>query len=63
METVEGEEEEDIVDKILIEQRLTHMEIETLRELLIINYRYSEKEVEDFNDEEIKEEFRRIYQL
>ncbi len=63
VETVEGEEEEDIVDKILIEQRLTHMEIETLRELLIINYRYSEKEVEDFNDEEIKEEFRRIYQL
>ena len=63
VETVEDEEEEDIVDKILIEQRLTYMEIETLRELLIINYKYSESETEDLDDDEIIEEFRKIYQL
>ena len=61
-ETVD-EDEEDIVDKILIEQRLRHMEIETLRELLIINYKYSEIEVDDFNDDEIIEEFRKLYRL
>ena len=62
VETVD-EEEEDIVDKILIQQRLTQIEIETLREILIVNYKYSEREVTDLNDDEIIEEFQKIYRL
>ena len=53
----------DIIDKIMIEQRLTHMEMETLKEILIINYEYRETEVENMNDDEVIETFKTIYRL
>ena len=57
------EEEEDIVDKIMVMQRLTEMEVETLRELLKYNYRYEEAVVDAMDEDEIQEEFKQIWKL
>ena len=57
------EEEEDIVDKIMVMQRLTQMEVETLRELLKYNYRYDEVVVDAMDEDEIQEEFKQIWKL
>lgn len=57
------EEEEEIVDKILVKQRLTEMEMATLRELLKYTYRYDEVMVDSMDDDEVMEEFVQIYSL
>ncbi len=63
IETDVDEHEEEIVDKIAVRQRLTQMEITTLREMLVINYRYDEDVVEEMDDDEVQEEFLKIYSL
>ena len=62
-ETDVDEHEEEIVDKIAVRQRLTQIEIKTLREMLVINYRYEEDVVEEMDDDEVQEEFLKIYSL
>jgi len=57
------EEEEEIVDKIMVMQRLTEMEVETLRELLKYNYRYDEVVVDAMDEDEIQDEFKKIWKL
>lgn len=57
------EEEDEIVDKIMLKQRVTQMEMETLRELLKYTYRYDEVMVDSMDDDEVMDEFVRIYKL
>lgn len=59
----DDEEEEGIVDKIMVMQRLTQMEVDTLRELLKYNYAYDEIVVDAMDEDEIKDEFKKIWQL
>jgi len=59
----QDEEEEEIVDKIMVMQRLTEMEIETLREILKYNYRYDEIIVDAMDEDEIQDEIKKIWRL
>ena len=51
------------MDKIMVMQRLTQMEVDTLRELLKYNYDYDEIVVDAMDEDEIKDEFKKIWQL